>query len=199
MHRVVSGAKVLQQVGVSHFAVTCRKTHTASSQSLLLALCAHRLLSRAGMPQTCHSDTCWPLLCVGSSFGGMREKTPGGRLLGRVTILPAVLDGCWQANKESSARSRRVWEPCCQQEAGREQQGHCVLWKISLSSIFPLIPCLEQSQSHREGTGMGAAITDSNSQHVSKRVGLEESTSVPTVLLAQPAQNLGGAAHSSAP
>lgn len=114
MHRVESGAKVLQQVGVSHFAVTCRKTHTASSQSLLLALCAHGLLSRAGMPQTCHSDTCWPLLFVGSSFGGMREKTPGGRLLGRVTILPAVLDGCWQANKESSARSRRVWEPCCQ-------------------------------------------------------------------------------------
>lgn len=47
-------------------------------------------------------------------------------------------------------------------------QGHRVLWKTSLSSIFPLIPCLEQSQSHREGTRMGATVTDSHSQHVSK-------------------------------
>lgn len=103
----------------------------------------------------------------------MMEKAPGRRLLGRVTILTAVLGGCWQAHKECTARNRRVWEPCCQQEVDREQpvslQGHCVLWKTSLSSIFPLIPCLEQSQLHKQGTGIGATVSDSHSQHVSKR------------------------------
>lgn len=125
------------------------------------------------MPRTCHTGTCWALLSVGSQAPALGGKAPGGRLLGSVTILPAVLDGCWQAHKECTARNRRVWEPCCQQEADREQpvppQGHCVLWKTSRSSIFPLIPCLEQSQSDREGTGMGAPGTDSHSQHVSKR------------------------------
>lgn len=117
------------------------------------------------------------------------EKVPGGRLLGRVTILPAVLDGCWQAHKECTAKTRRVWEPCCQQEVDREQpvslQGHCVLWKTSLSSIFPFIPCLEQIQSHREGTGMGATVTDSHSQHVSKREH-QSSSSAPGTACSEP-------------
>lgn len=98
-----------------------------------------------------------------------------------------MLDGCWQAHEEHVAsRDRRVWAPSCQQEADREQpvslQGHCVLWKTSLSSVFPLVPCLEESQSHREGTGMGTTVTDFYSQHISERADSEESISVQIVL-----------------
>lgn len=67
MHRVVYGAKIpLRGRNQSHFTVPCRKIQTPSSQSLLLALCAHGLLSRAVMSQLCHSNTCWALLSVGS-------------------------------------------------------------------------------------------------------------------------------------
>lgn len=166
MHGVVSGPKI---------------PYTGRTQSLYssqLQEDSHTLLTKSAPGSVCTwaPEQCLRRVTVTRAQceqPGMMEKAPGGKLLGSTAILPAVLDGCWQAHQECPARNRRVWEPCCQHEADREQplslQGHCVLWKTSLSSVFPLIPCLEHSQSQREGTGMGATVTDSHSQHVSKR------------------------------
>lgn len=129
----------------------------------------------------------------------MTERAPGNLESLQKATLPAALDECWQAQEEHAAsRDRRGWEFCCQQEADGEQpallQGHRVLWKTSLSSVFPLVPYLEESQLHREAAGMGTAVTDVYSQHVSKGERTQKRASVfEPWSLAQSAQNLVGA------
>lgn len=105
---------------------------------------------------------------------GMMEKAPGGRLLGRVTISLQCWMGAGKHTRSALPEKEGFGNPAAnKRQTDREQpvslQGCCVLWKTFLSSIFPLIPCLEQSQWHREGTRIGATVTDSHSQHVSKR------------------------------
>lgn len=127
------------------------------------------------------------------------EKAPGGRLLGRVTILPAVLDGCWQAHKECTARNRRVWEPCCQQEADTSSQSHR---KVTVSSGRPPSPAFSLSfpvwsKASRIEKAPGWELLSLIPIHsmFQRESTLEGRHQCSKVLLAQPAQNLGGAAH----
>lgn len=79
---------------------------------------------------------------------------------------------------------------CCQQRQkstgillpARGRQGAASLAARSLCPLedLPLqhVPCLEESQSHREGIRVGTTITDFYSQHVSKRERTQKRASV---------------------
>lgn len=127
------------------------------------------------MPQMCHSNMCWALLSVGSQVPAFGDDGKGSwkEALGKGNH-PHCSAG-WVL-----ASTQGVY---CQKQKGlgillptRGRQGAASLTARSLCPLedlplqhFPSHSLLEQSQLHKEGTGIGATVSDSHSQHVSER------------------------------
>lgn len=118
-----------------------------------------------------HAERCSEFGQQSTSFGRMMEKAPGKPYSLTKSHLPCSARWVLASTRRASCQQRQKGvETLLPARGSKEQlvslQGHCVLWKISFSSFFPLIPCLEESQLHREGTGMGTTITDAYAQRV---------------------------------